>query len=534
GENFKQHRWWDLHWKRRTRTEMFNVLDDKMRAAGIVTLHNLVQDIIKEFGIDYFRQGLREIVERERRVLVNRIRSLAVPGIYQWLQFRRVEYKGTLGRLWPNSNKDWILHKVAELSVRSDGTLLTDMEGLTSEDEFYCNCYEPGVRSMAALGMWPMFAYTKTVNSSLLYITDWNLPPGCMFNPQNPWAATVSGNAEAGALAFIYHNTLSLAYFARGFLEETMPADPSGGGYGLAGTFHDGFQWGGGDMTLVTCWGQAATAYRDGFPASNCAPNPQSDQGEVEVAEFLQPTQLNIGRKLIPDFCGHGKFRGALEMGMMQLVNKPGHALVIATFCSTSGMGAAATGMCGGYPRANDVVIYAHDTNVREILESGGRLPRDFVEMMKWIKEGRLKAGSIETFNGSTPTVPCKDGDLFASTSGSRGGWGDVLERPYELVQEDLKYGWITPHCASTVYGVSIDGNGKVDTKESDVLRKLLRNRRKERSVDARDWWNQERRRVREKEWHADVGAMYADCCKYPKFRKQFYGMWHLPEEHKV
>ena len=80
GNNFKQHKWWDLHWKRRTRTEAFNILDDKMRAAGAVALHDRVLEIVEEFGVDYFRKGLREIIEREMRLLIERIRTLAVPG----------------------------------------------------------------------------------------------------------------------------------------------------------------------------------------------------------------------------------------------------------------------------------------------------------------------------------------------------------------------------------------------------------------------------------------------------------------------
>lgn len=534
GANFKQFGWWDLHWKRRTRTEMFNILDDKMRAAGIVTLHDMLQGIIDEFGIDYFRRAMEEIIERERRLLIHRIKTMAVPGSYRWLQLKSVDYKGTLGRLWPASNRNWLLHKTAETQVRPDGTLLFDYEGLTSEGDFHCNCYEPGVRCMNSLGLWPMFAYTKTLNTALRYVSDWNLPPGCMFNPQNPWAATVMGLGEAGGYNYVPHRCLSYAFFARGFLEETYPLDGCGVGYGVQGVLADGFPWAGGDMTLITCWGQGAMAYRDGFHAAMCGPNPEPDQGEVELSEFLQPTQLNIGRKLIPDFCGHGKYRGGLEIGTLQMVNQPGQALVIATFSGTSGLGAGALGMCGGYPRANDVIIYAHDTNIRELVEQGGHYPRDFVEMMAWIKEGKLKAGSVEVYKGSTPSVACKDGDLFASTSGSMGGWGDVIERPYELIQNDIKNNWITVDCARTVYGAVANEEGTIDTEASDRLRDEIRNRRKERSIDAREWWQQEREVVLQKSWPEDVYNMFADNLKWEKFRREFFSMWQLPEDYSL
>ncbi|MFC2028129.1 hydantoinase B/oxoprolinase family protein [Chloroflexota bacterium] len=534
GENFKQHKWWELHWKRRTRTELFNVLDDKMRAAGIVSLHDRVLEIVEEFGVDYYRKGLREIIERERRVLVNRIKTQAIPGIYHSLQLSAVKYKGTLGRLWPASNRNWILHKPGELHVRPNGTLFTDTEGLTSEGEFHCNAYEPAVRVISSLGMWPMFAYTETINSSLMYMTDWNLPPGSMFNPQNPWAATVMGLGEVNAYIYMFHNCLSYAYFARGFLEETFPADGTAIGYGMAGKLADGFQWAGGDMALITCWSEGATPYHDGFPASVCSPNPAADMGEAEVTEFLLPTQVNIGRKLIPDYCGHGKFRGGLGLGMLQMVNQPGMALIVAAFAATNGMGGCAFGRCGGYPTANDIIVFAHDTNIRELLEQGHSYPRDFSEMMEWIDEGILKAGSIEAYKGPTPSIPCKDGDLYATASGSRGGWGDVLEREYGLVEEDLEYGWISSDVAKGVYGVITNENGKVNVEESDRMRQSLRDRRKERSVDAKEWWKQEREVVLNKDWHEDIYNMFADNCKWDKFNREFVGMWQLSADYSL
>ena len=156
-------------------------------------------------------------------------------------------------------------------------------------------------------------------------------------------------------------------------------------------------------MSLITCQSEGATPYHDGFNASVCSPNPASDIGETEVVEFLLPTQVNIGKKLIPDLCGHGKFRGGLAVGLLQFTNKPGKSLIINAFAATDGMGGCAIGRCGGYPASNDVVIFAHGTNIREILEKGGTYPRDFVEMNQWIEEGTLKVESVDAFKGPTP-----------------------------------------------------------------------------------------------------------------------------------
>jgi len=61
-----------------------------------------------------------------------------------------------------------------------------------------------------------------------------------------------------------------------------------------------------------------------------------------------------------------------------------------------------------------------------------------------------------------------------------------------------------------------------------------MRRRREERSVDAKEWWKQERKKVMNKQFSEDVYNMYADCLKYGKFRKEFMGMWQLPEGYKL
>ena len=180
------------------------------------------------------------------------------------------------------------------------------------------------------------------------------------------------------------------------------------------------------------------------------------------------------------------------------------------------------------------VTYFLHDTNMREIIKEGKPYPTDFIEIREWLKDGRLKAGSVEAFKGATPNIQCQDGDLFASTSGCRGGWGDVLERDFSLAENDVKYGWVAADVAKTVYGVVTDENGKVKAAESDALRQQMRNRRKERSVDARDWWRQEREQVLRKGWTEDVYNMFADNLKYDKFRRQFMGMWQLPEDYRL
>ena len=41
-----------------------------------MALHDRILGIVEEFGVDYFRKGLKEIIERERRVLIQRITTV--------------------------------------------------------------------------------------------------------------------------------------------------------------------------------------------------------------------------------------------------------------------------------------------------------------------------------------------------------------------------------------------------------------------------------------------------------------------------
>jgi N-methylhydantoinase B/acetone carboxylase alpha subunit len=534
GENFKQHKWWELYWQRRTRTGKLNTLDDKMRVAGAVMLHDRVLEIVEEFGVDYFRKALREILERERRALLQRIKAQAIPGVYHFLYLNSVMYKGMLGELFATSNRNWLLHQPAEFQILSDGQMFIDLEGLTSEADFHCNDYESSIRAMSLLGAWPMFAYTKAINTSLKYVTDFNIPLGSMLNPENEFAATTMGIAPASQYCFAFLNCLSYAYFARGFLEECFPQEPGAIAYGLDGVLGDGFRWAGGELSLVDCMSSNAVPYKDGDIGSWCAANPMSDLGETELSEFMQPTNLNIGIKPIPDYCGHGKFRGGLGIGMCQLIVDPGESLTVAAFASTGGIGRLATGMAGGYPGLNDIIYFAHNTNMREILAEGLPYPTDFVELREWLKKGKLEAGSVEVYTRPSPNVECKDGDIFACASSARGGWGDPLEREFSLVENDVCYGWLTPDVARTVYGVVTDEEGRVKVAESNELRQQMRNRRKQRSVDAGEWWRKEREKVLTKEFPEDVHNMFADILKYDKFRHQFMEMWQLPEEYEL
>ena len=85
--------------------------------------------------------------------------------------------------------------------------------------------------------------------------------------------------------------------------------------------------------------------------------------------------------------------------------------------------------------------------------------------------------GPTETLPAKCDRIHVEAGDTLVFDTWGGGGWGDPLERPYDLVTLDLERGLLTP-AGARLYGVIVDDRGLVDEKESHVLRASLRSER--------------------------------------------------------
>jgi N-methylhydantoinase B len=69
---------------------------------------------------------------------------------------------------------------------------------------------------------------------------------------------------------------------------------------------------------------------------------------------------------------------------------------------------------------------------------------------------------------------PLKKGDRVSVHSSGGGGWGDPLERDPELVERDVRLGYISAEKSREVYGVVIRDDGTADLAATDTLRTRL------------------------------------------------------------
>ena len=73
--------------------------------------------------------------------------------------------------------------------------------------------------------------------------------------------------------------------------------------------------------------------------------------------------------------------------------------------------------------------------------------------MIVWPDTDRARRARMERFT-------MEPGDRFRNLSAGGGGWGDPLDRPIELVREDVLDGYVSPEQAEAVYGVVVGADG--------------------------------------------------------------------------
>ena len=70
---------------------------------------------------------------------------------------------------------------------------------------------------------------------------------------------------------------------------------------------------------------------------------------------------------------------------------------------------------------------------------------------------------------------PVRAGEVIRIRTTGGGGWGDPLDRPYDEVVRDVRWGKVSTAGARDDYGVVLTGAGAVDEAASDALRATRR-----------------------------------------------------------
>ena len=188
--------------------------------------------------------------------------------------------------------------------------------------------------------------------------------------------------------------------------------------------------------------GRAGTPISDGWLTIMTMGNagmPSIDS--IELDEIHHPILINE-RRIITDGEGAGRFRGA-----------PGARITYE-------------------PLGCDIEIgYVSDGTINTAQGAAGGLAAR--PASQWIQQ---RDGSLRAL-GVCDQLWVAQGERVVSLSAGGGGFGSPLERDPKKVERDVQEGWITAARAREVYGVVLDGDGRIDPAATDALRKNLAER---------------------------------------------------------
>jgi N-methylhydantoinase B len=182
-------------------------------------------------------------------------------------------------------------------------------------------------------------------------------------------------------------------------------------------------------------WG--AKYNEDGVSGTVCINDGDTHNSANEQAEFKFPIVVER-YALVPDSGGAGRYRGGL--GVERVVRARTNIMVNN---QSDRAHCRPWGLEGGLDATGNAVE----------IRAGGAWKTDFP-------------------NAKVLVAALKPGDAFNIRSGGGGGYGSPLARPIEVVQEDVRQGYVSVEAAAKLYGVVIDPDTfEIDRAATERLR---------------------------------------------------------------
>ena len=228
----------------------------------------------------------------------------------------------------------------------------------------------------------------------------------------------------------------------------------------LFGTGSDGKRFGG-PLLDGMAGGGGALCWRDGIDTGGHTSSLRATIANVESYELRYPI-LYLYRRQTTDSGGAGKFRGGAGVSMLYTVH--GVEEIPTKILHTFGVEQPESpGMGGGYPSTTNRFAIVRESDLAERF-ARGEVPQSLEEL-----EGRL-----EDF-GAYAVTSMRRGDVYRAVSQGGGGYGDPLDRDPEQVALDVDRSLVSAGWAARVYGVLLDGEGRVDPEATAARREEIR-----------------------------------------------------------
>ncbi len=535
GSNDKLNR--DFEFKIENSLDMHDIflLDRKGAIAANIKVREEMKNMIDEFGIDYFKDGMKELIEDERRNQIARIKQRMIPGIYRSMvpaEFPMAKQPVA----WVPAKKDTIRAIPIRMDVTLDGHITLDFEGTGEWGWHPFNATPMVVDGGISIVTVQTLSFDGRGNlGSLLPITAKKPTVDSLLNPSQikklatstPWAPILD-------MFGMWTCMLGYAYYIRGFQEETFNYRSSAGwqmaGYDQLGNKRPLMAAGTGNF------GPGACGVIDGVDCGGWLATPEVDQGSVEIWELFVP-HMEMARRFEPYSIGYGKFRSGCAIPTCTMIHNT-QLLVASAALGTASDGIIPNlGMFGGYCGGRRNTIHVHFDNIQEMIREKKPLLHELGDLND-LEERIQEMGGTIVDHGLLPApFEVSEGDYLIAGSGSGGGVGDPIERDLDIIKTDLDNGLCTKWQAENCYCVEADYNEAskewtINADESEKIRIGKRKQRLDRAIPVKEWWKKAREKVMAKDMDDKLVEMYQSSARISEpFVQDIKEFWALPED---
>ena len=426
----------------------------------------------------------------------------------------------------PLGDPNWLYNIPIEMEITTDGKITMDFEGTQPWGYHSMNCTPAGMDGGMFVTLTQHMNFEGLVNDGAWMATELKLPLGTWTNPDNEMVATATSWALLLPAYGVFQRLLSRGFLARGFVEEVFVGQVNSPMIEMGGESQYGTPFG-----MAHFGDSGALAIKDGLDTAYVGWNPESDMGNIEIWEQSMP-MVYIGRSIVANSGGAGKYRGGCSFVSTWLINKTSHLRLHTSEHSSRVFDNA--GMCGGYPaptcQKHRVV---RNSNIHELAEKRQPLAHSPGTDPHNSDLEKLIGGRQETVEGPYITAPHKAGDIFTHSYNGGGGYGDVLERDPVKTALDVENGFLTREAAVQVFGIILkdddEGYPVADLEATQERRARMRKKRLSNAAPVADWIAGERSRVAGQDFAPEVRKMYASAMRLSqRFAQEFREFWHL------
>ena len=397
--------------------------DLKAQVAAMATGERKVHEMIRRFGLDVFRQGVRDLLDqgdRQARAVLKNIPD----GDYFFADYLDEDAPGGAP-----------VRLAVNLQIRGDEAVL-DFSGSDPQLQSSLNMPTGGAERHILLMVgynYCLYTLDPTIplNGGIVRPARCIIPEGTVLNPQFPAAVGMR------SLTCVRLQGVVMGAFQKA-LPDRLPAGPSGGGAMMNVKTVDDVS---GRLIMASIdpitGGAGGSSAGDGADGSG-ANNSFLKNTPVEINEIEVPVRI-LRYGLVPDSGGPGRYRGGLATCLEFQVFTPN---TVVTARNRDRTRFAAWGAAGGQPG----------------------MTSEF-----WRNQHQPHAINL----GNTDVVTLDPGDVIRVTSAGAAGWGDPLLRDPEAVAFDAAQGKVSVEMAAKQYGVALV-DGKVDLAATAKLRAAM------------------------------------------------------------